>query len=620
MRRMDKQEFYEEMRCSASGTGSRYRDNQNGHEKVLRMAEANGWFQEDGTIIVTDREDYTYKTRLWLESYGLKQEEKLALLFKAGRERYPETCEAYQAFFKNEPGKRLLDRLAVMDFVLSEIKKEIMQYTEEELQPVIARTKDFLTTEQTRLFLASLYSMERYGLHLAYRYEPGLRQSVHPRNDAYSAYDYAKMAYYVFNEDSWKEKNTLEAAAGAKRYASVWLFTALHFVCAIRAKDMAALPAPDLWQEPDTVRSSILAGRFSGREAQNLCSEWLFKIDAMGKMPGKTARYGVPDIKVMIPATLREPFGVILGLAASWYREGEPFITDRAEARSVTVLFGKEFRETAGKLRFQTRRANKAFLQGLESVPGEGKIQGYMLAALARSHKGGIGTLADTTMAYLKDENFTGYTPEFIAREMFERGIFGFVPVLMLEAYRKEDFRALGVRRQTELIRWIGMEPVYLEGIARTVSDAMERARKAVGDLFAAEEDAEALGKAIQKVASGMAPAKQEEILCVRAACGMGCHAPDRASCIGCGCEIYTQGILHVLLDEYRELLNKKKAAEAPEARRIGNLILAGVLPVIGQFLTTIQELYPDMDTGVYLDEMERGMAYAEILSTGSEG
>lgn len=59
-----------------------------------------------------------------------------------------------------------------------------------------------------------------------------------------------------------------------------------------------------------------------------------------------------------------------------------------------------------------------------------------MMAALARSHKGGIGTLPEITDVYLKDANFTGYSPEFILREMFERGIFGFIPAILLEMYQ----------------------------------------------------------------------------------------------------------------------------------------------------------------------------------------
>jgi hypothetical protein len=36
------------------------------------------------------------------------------------------------------------------------------------------------------------------------------------------------------------------------------------------------------------------------------------------------------------------------------------------------------------------------------------KPKGYMLAALARSHKGSVGNLAKTTEIYLKDAQFSG--------------------------------------------------------------------------------------------------------------------------------------------------------------------------------------------------------------------
>ena len=80
-----------------------------------------------------------------------------------------------------------------------------------------------------------------------------------------------------------------------------------------------------------------------------------------------------------------------------------------------------------------------------EDEPGRPK--GYMLAALARSHKGGIGSLPEITDIYLKDASFSGYRPEFILREMFERGIFGFIPAIMLERYRINTELNVGSRQ-----------------------------------------------------------------------------------------------------------------------------------------------------------------------------
>lgn len=609
MRQISKATFFEEIGQMAAMAGSRYRDNTMGRDKLLRMAWANGWFLDDGTIRLEDEADFQGKIQVWLESYGMDGAGKMELLFHTFTGKFPRTCEAYREFLTDIPNSRIHDRLVLMDYVFSGIRKEIMDYTETELQPFISEAGNFLTAKQMKFLFQFLSGMGKYGMELKFRYEPAGKQNVSPENGAYPIRDYARMAYWVFNEKAWKENGTIKKAATRKIYADIWLFVALHFVCAIRAADMARLPCPELPDVPDRIREAILEGSFPRQDAASLCGLWLYRIEAMGRKPGKTAGHDVPAMKVTVPTSLREPFGIILSLAASWHEDGHPFVVRRADAQHLSNLFGKPFKEAAGRTRFQSRRANKAFLQGLENIPGEGGIQGYMLATLARSHKGGVGTLAETTATYLRDQNFTGHTPEFIAREMFERGIFGFVPVLMLEAYKKAGFRELGVRRQTELIRLVGLEPEQIERVARAIAEAMGKASRSIKEIFRADVPTTALKEALRKIAAGSAPAKQEGLLCARIATGHGCHAPDRASCLGCGCEVYTQGMLHILMSEYRGILLKKKGAPPMERKRLEALALDGILPVIGQIATTARELYPGGDISVLLDGMERGLA-----------
>lgn len=81
---------------------------------------------------------------------------------------------------------------------------------------------------------------------------------------------------------------------------------------------------------------------------------------------------------------------------------------------------------------FRSRSATKSFLQDICMVADENStdsgggfhVKGYYLAALARSHKGSYGKLAETTFQYLKDAKFNHLTPEFVAFELLERGVF----------------------------------------------------------------------------------------------------------------------------------------------------------------------------------------------------
>ncbi len=147
--------------------------------------------------------------------------------------------------------------------------------------------------------------------------------------------------------------------------------------------------------------------------------------------------------------------------------------------------------------------------------------KGYMIAALARSHKGGIGTLPDVTEVYLKDAAFSGYTPEFIAKEMFERGVFGFIPHILLETYAGEVYKGLGVDRQTTLIKSIGISPSGIEGLAELAGKSYQMAKETVAELAIGRAD---ICLILQRIASGAAPGKDTESLCMLSACGYPCR------------------------------------------------------------------------------------------------
>jgi len=231
---------------------------------------------------------------------------------------------------------------------------------------------------------------------------------------------------------------------------------------------------------------------------------------------------------------------------------------------------------------------------------------------LARSHKGGIGTLPEITDVYLKDAAFTGYTPEFILREMFERGIFGFIPVMLMEAYRGEEFRSLGLSRQTQLVREFGLTAAEIEGITGAVGCSMEKAKAAVGELVSGEgTPRERTHRVIRNIAAGCVPAKQAGMLCLRLASGQPCSHPGSSCCLGCGYEIYTKAAFYLLVQEYALLVQKRNLSDGMQRERYTALMEEGILPPLEQILESIPMLYPEADMEPMLEMMERGIAYA---------
>jgi len=239
-----------------------------------------------------------------------------------------------------------------------------------------------------------------------------------------------------------------------------------------------------------------------------------------------------------------------------------------------------------------------------------------MLAALARSHKGGIGSLPEITDIYLKDANFTGYKPEFIIREMFERGIFSFIPAILLEMYGGESYKKLPVSAQTELICGLGLDALQVENIAESLWRSFSAARHTVMSLLSGLPDTASIRvntfRILQNIASGAAPSRQPEYLCLMTAAARACPKASRDSCLGCGYEIYTKSAMHLLMNEYVRL-STQKGADALRGKRI---IETAVMPAVEEMLSAMQSLYPGGDSSAILDVIvERGLIYVDAAS-----
>ena len=255
-------------------------------------------------------------------------------------------------------------------------------------------------------------------------------------------------------------------------------------------------------------------------------------------------------------------------------------------------------------------------MQGIEAVGGadngHGKPKGYMLAAVARSHKGGFGKLAQATDIYLKDARFAGYTPEFIAREMFERGIFSFIPAILLEMYAGDGYRSLPVRVQTKLIAEIGLSAQQIEQVAESADYALMRSKEAVRLIFTGIDGIqENVFMVLQNIASGNAPSRNEEYLCLMTAAEMGCPHSDRDSCLGCSYEIYTQSAMFALMKEYARISDLRNTASEATKARCNRILETAIYPAVEEMLSSAERLYGERDPETLLDILKDGLNYA---------
>ena len=599
----------------AESLGSLFRDNIPGRDALWAFLDANGWFgmERDGSgreARVVSLEPMRAALDLWLRAYGRSREEKIALMLEAYAPKFPRTCRMFREFVSATDSENQDSAWKLLDFLLSSLEREIDEYDAGAIRDLVTEANRALSLTAMRLLTDFL----RFSVNEIWIYQFRSRQLVKTENGAYTLEDFSVMAYVIFNEESWKARDLIRKASEKRKYAELWLFAALHFVCAVRKTDIVRLPVPDLPYPSIELRGRILRGLFTRQEARAVSEEILFRLDMKPLNPNKTKRYRAPSLKLFIPESLLEPLGVILALSLSWREPDDPFVSVKAELSDMYDFFGEEFVKAAGGKRFRSRRANKAYLQGIELTADEGNgAKGYMLAALARSHKGGIAKLAQTTDIYLRDANFSGCSPEFILREMFERGVFGFIPALLLENYAGKAFRRLGVSAQTELIRLIGLDALQIESVTDAVMKSFRQSSEIVKSLLREQcGDKSSLAAVLQKIASGAAPSRQSELLCLRVAAGCPCCEPDRSGCLGCRYEIYTKSAMRLFMKEYVRLNREKADADAFQRERLENILEKGVLPAVGEMLASVPMLYPGAELEPLYDIMERGIRDAD--------
>lgn len=612
-----KQPLFQMARKIAGDNGSLYRDGIKDRDELIAFMDINEWFHldndaMDGDFMVEMPQELVNSLDLWLKAYKKSGAEKTELLMGLLEERFPNTGRRFRSFMETSDRVYIHTAWKVLDLLLGTLRKEADEYTEEEINDLVTSAYGELRIQELEL-LSSFLSYRCEDIPLTeWQYRFKSHQMVKPDRSAYGIEDFSLMAYMVFNSQAWEDNHLVEKALANPRQAQLWTFCAFHFICALRNTDIERLPVPALPYDPETVRQKICDGSFAKTEAYAIAYELEFRCHASGRRPHKTLQKCIaPEIKLFIPESLMAPLGYIMAISLSYRNHGDPFVAVDFDLRDIVHFFGEDFARAAGYKSFGSRKANRSYMQGIEASSDDepGKPKGYMLASLARSHKGGIGKLSDVTDVYLRDAAFTGMDPDFIILEMFERGVFGFIPCMLLETCEGDRFRKLDVHGQTELIKVLGIDAWQIESVA----DAVELSYKKAGMIVKSvidEAGEEKTGDVLKNIAAGTAVSKQKECLCLRKAAGLGCVNPGYGSCIGCGCEIYTKSAMHMMVKEYARLA--RLTDDPVEGERDRQILKRFIIPSIVQMLKSIETLYPDADMDILRKIIERGMADAD--------
>jgi hypothetical protein len=570
----------------------------------------------------TDELNLRHRLILWIEAYGVPNSEKIEILLRYHENLYPRTCQALTVYFSgsNNSGCTLDDK-AVLDMIstlLPMLGSELIEMSEDEIQDIIEQFRECTITSSQCLanfLFDSCYTVKRYEFD---------KTGISMDTSAYPIKEFALMAYSVLNNESWEENKLISKAVHNKRYAALWTFIALHFFASWRSTDFERLQAPALQYSAEETLKQIEEGTYKEEDAKIVALRFRYQIDLSSLKPNKTSKYqNIPELHFFCPQSCEYPLGIILSIATAHFElnmKESQFVRCINDVRTIRDFFGTEFLDACNKRQFSTRRANKSLMQSVETVSESGEKKGlprpYILASLMRSHKGGYGSLAESTAIYLRDANFSGFTPEFIAEQMFERGVCSFVANELMKISFGTEYQRLSVPAQTQMIKTIGLPAGEIEKIVRACQKAEDEANDLVRDLLGNEDYKEKAGDFLKSILMGEAAGKDFGSICVLRASGHKCVEPSRPGCLGCIYEIKTKALLLHYLKEYsrisKELEDKSIKSNKIEVERRRYIINNVIYHAIEEILITLEGRITSYELMEYKNIVEEALRYGD--------
>lgn len=583
----------------------------------VRFMEDNNWFDIKPTFIKA-----AHKTKLYIEQYELvKIQNKLVLFFKYRnlsvkdkvvilsdmlKNKFPLSYEDIKLFFTEH--EFTLDYIYTLyDFILWSLKKDFRIFNDDDMNDYVTLICNELPITLGAI-LIQFFEWLKSKYTVKYVSSFVLNNRVfRGSNEAYDTDTYLKLIYYLFNTEYINENSLYRRAVENKNTIDTWLYLSLHCICALRDTDLYQLPHPRIKGHPSVILESISNGTFSNTNALANINSILWQLKNLPIVPSKTSKYsGISNIKLLIPESTKIHFGILFTIAKCHYilanySENEPLIRKTSDYSLISRYLNDDIGNLFIARNFSPISASKTYMQSIEVLTDKllddssdyPHAKGYMLAALARSHKSSYGEFAKTTEIYLRDANFSGYTEEFIAKELFERGVCSFIPSMLLKMITHGAYDKLTISKQTELIKALDMDAYEVETFVSTFSTSITKAQSIVTNIISTTSDKKELLNILHNIGCGNAISKTEDSLCIMIAMNKLCPYIEARQCIGCTYEISTKSTIFVLVKEFQRLLKLRNEStnELIKAKHT-KLLKEVITPKIEEILIYIKEYH----------------------------
>lgn len=573
---------------------------------------SNHWFGEspqiDGNkVLVTD--NFLTKSGnsidKFCQSYNASKKNKIHILNTKIKQYMPKTAQWLQRYAKHyQLEEETIYQLA--DFILYTFPGELEESTDTEVSDIVDDAFDILPKAyadiltdfinwvhlKTKTIYQCTYFMEKY-------------REANEESSAYDQYSYFEILFKLYNEDYINENDMYFQAAASKNYVDTWLFLALHFLCALRNTDIIRIPHPLLQSQPTELLEKVKTNTFTDAEARHTLYTVIWHLNAIMLTPNKTSdKTGIASIKIHIPESVEVHIGKLFAIAEAHFQLSKkdasaPLIRVISTYEQINQYMGEEIGELFLYSNFKSRSANKSYMQmiflltdDILELDKEFSVKGYTLAALARSHKGSYGDFAKTTTIYLKDAKMNGFTPEFVAREMFERGVLSAIPSMLLKMINGDQYSNLSVENQTEAIKSLNLSLLDIENIVGLMQVNMKQSYDIVNAIYN-QFSKEEIIKILHRIGNGEAVAKTNDCLCLLTAMGRVCPYKEQHNCPSCEYEISTKTTMFLMVEEVKRLQKLYATSNNElEKNKYKALVQNVVAPSIDEMLRIIEEQY----------------------------
>ncbi len=558
----------------------------------------------DGKVFISEDDIKHIKEPLdkFLRSSVTIDTQELIRMFK---ERFPETAGKFVTFTKEAsvPDEEVG---YITDFLLFYLKKDLFFYDDMEYRALIKLAGDHMN-KMDGDYLTFFGSWLRTKFKTRYHEDLIMKKRIvfETSNGAYDMDEYLELHYYLLNPEYIEDNEMYQKAAESKDYADTWLFLSMHLIASIRDTDLVRIYHPELDYTPEETLKKIRNNEFTFADSLKALRSVVFRLEMIPLTPNKNInRQNIPNIKLHFPVNAEQHFGTLFAICEAHHRLAgldakEPFIRIIKTYDQIKKYMGDEIGNLFLEADFRSRSANKSFMQASmmlsDNILGsEGpRINGMIIASMARSHKGSLNQFCETTEKYLKDANFSGLTPEFVAQELFERGVLSFVPSMLLQMVTDGKYKKLSVSEQTKMVKELNLTPYETERTVEIYNYNMNKAAEMVNMVAKSGAQEQDILFSIHLIGNGDAFSKNMEMECLLTALKRMCPFPNRQVCAGCKYAIGTFSTIWYLMDEYNRLnaLLLQTENEAEKGKYM-SFIKDIILPTLDDLMICMRERY----------------------------